>query len=56
MSLKNASHTLGCTGRNNSKPISGSSGHVGGKSPGQTRIREREECGCGEGVYDVKHA
>ena len=46
---------------NNSKP-SGSSGHVGGTRPGQTRkkpkdlsAREREERGCGEGggVYDV---
>ena len=50
------------SGRNNSKPSSGSGGHVGGMRPGQTRkkpkdhsTREREECGCGEGggVYDV---
>ncbi len=62
MSLKNASHTLGCTGRNNSKPSSGSSGHVGGTRPGQTRkkpkdlsAREGEERGRGGGggVYAV---
>ena len=58
----NSSDTLGCTGRNNSNPRNGSSGHVGDKSPGQTRkkpedlsTREREERGCGEGggLYDV---
>jgi hypothetical protein len=53
----NASHTLGCTGRNNSKPSIGSHGHAGGTSPGQTRktpkdlsAREREDRGRGEGV------
>ena len=53
----NSSHTLGSAGRSNSKPSSGSSGHAGGTSPGQTRmkpkdlsLREREEHGCGEGV------
>jgi hypothetical protein len=58
----NSSYTLGCAGRNNSKPSSGSSGHTGGTSPGQTRkkpkdlsAREGEERGCGGGggVYDV---
>jgi hypothetical protein len=61
MSL-NDSHTLGCAGRNNIKPSSGSSGHAEGTSPGQTQkkpkdlsAREREECGCeeGGGVYAV---
>ena len=43
-------------GRTNSKTSSGSSGHVGGTTPGQTRKkpkdlsqREREERGRGEG-------
>ena len=42
--------------RNNSKTSSGSSGHVGGTRPGQTRKKpmdlitlEREEGGCWEG-------
>ena len=47
---------------NNSKTISGCSGHAGGTGPGQTRkkpmdlsVREREERGRGEGggVYAV---
>ena len=57
-------HTLGSSGRNNSKPINGSSGHTGGTRPGQTRkkpkdlsTREGEECGRGAseggGVYAV---
>ena len=53
----NASHTLGCAGRKNGKPSSGSSGHVGDTRPGQTRkkpkdlsAREREERGRGEGA------
>ena len=52
----NSSHTLGRTGRNNSKPSIGSSGHVGDTSPGQTHKkpkdlsgREREDRGRGEG-------
>ena len=52
----NASYTLGCAGRNNSKTSSGSSGHAGGTRPGQTRkkpknlsARDREERGRGEG-------
>ena len=58
----NSSYTLGCAGRNNSKPSSGSSGHVGGTSPGQTRnkpkdlsVREGEERGRGGvgGLYSV---
>ncbi len=58
----NVSHTLGCVGRNNMKPSSGSSGHAGGTRSDQTRkkpkdlsAREREECGSGEGggVYVV---
>jgi hypothetical protein len=58
----NSSHTLGCAGRNNIKPSSGSSGHAGGTRPGHTRkkpkdlsAREREERGRGEGggVYAV---
>ena len=49
-------------GRKNGKTSSGSSGQSGGTSPGQTRkkpkdlsVRERDECGCGEGegVYPV---
>jgi hypothetical protein len=56
----NASHTLGCVGRNNSKPSIRSSGHAGGTRPGQTRkkpkdlsAREGEERGRGGdgGVY-----
>jgi len=40
----NDSHTLGCTGRNNSKPGIGSHGHAGGTRPGQTKKDlEREE-------------
>ena len=53
----NVSYTLGHTGRNNSNTSIGSHGHVGGTSPVQTwktpkdlSTREREECGCGEGV------
>ena len=58
----NSSHTLGCTGRNNSKSSSGSSDHAEGTRSGQTRkkpkdlsTREREERGRGEGggVYNV---
>ena len=52
----NASHTLGCAGRKNSKSSIGSHGHDGGTSPRQTRkkpkdlsARERENRGCGEG-------
>ena len=44
-------------GRTNSKTSSGSSGHAGGTTPGQTRkkpkdlsAREREERGRGEGA------
>jgi hypothetical protein len=33
----NVSHTLGCTGRNNSKMSIGSHGHAGDTRPGQTR-------------------
>jgi hypothetical protein len=47
------SHTLGCEGRNNSEPSSGSSGHTGGTRSGQTRkkpkdlsVREREYITC----------
>ncbi len=49
-------------GRNDRKSSSGSSGHAGGTSPGQTRkkpkdlsAREREERGRweGGGLYDV---
>jgi hypothetical protein len=56
------SHTMGSSGRNNSKPSNGSSGHSGGRRPDQTHkkpkdlsVREREEGGCGEGggVYVV---
>ncbi len=43
--------------RTNSNPSNGSSGHAGDTTPGQTRkkpkdlsVREREECGRGEGV------
>ncbi len=50
----NDSDTLGCSGRNNSKSRSGSSGHSGGKRSGQTRKkpkdlseREGEDRGCG---------
>ncbi len=53
----NDSPTLCCEGRTNSKPNSGSSGHAGGTTPGQAHkkpkdlsVREREECGRGEGV------
>ena len=56
MTLQVVSHTLGCVGRKNGKPSNGSSGHVGGTSPGQTRkkpkdlsVCEREERGRGEG-------
>ena len=56
----NASCTLGCAGRNDSKPCSGSSGHAGGTRSGQTRkkpkdlsARERVEGGEGGGVYPV---
>jgi hypothetical protein len=52
----NSSPTLGSVGRNNSKTRTGSSGHVGGTSPGQTckkpkdlRTREQVMCKC-EGV------
>ena len=38
----NASHTLGDAGRNNSNPSSGSSGHVGGTSPSQTRKKPKD--------------
>ena len=58
----NSSYPLGSTVRNNSKSCIGSSGHVGGTSPGQTRkkpkdlsAREGEERGRGGGggVYSV---
>ena len=32
----------GCVGRNNSEPSSGSSGHAGGTSPGQTRKKPKD--------------
>jgi len=38
----NTSHTLGYTGRNNSKPSNGSSGHAGDSRSGQTRKSEGE--------------
>ena len=38
----NSSHTLGCAGRNNSKSSIGSSGHVGGTRPGQTRKKPKD--------------
>ena len=56
------SHTLGCTGRKNSKSSIGSHGHAGGTRPDQTRKttknlseHESEECGRGEsvGLYAV---
>jgi hypothetical protein len=37
----NDSHTLGCTGRNNSNPSRGSSGHAGGTRPGQTHKKPK---------------
>ena len=56
----NASHTLGCAVRNNSKSSSGSSGHAGGTRSGQTckkpkdlSAREGEERGRGGGLYAV---
>ena len=59
----NVSHTLCCPGRTNSKPSTGSSGHAGGTTPGQTRkkpkdlsAREREERGRGEGAGGGVHA
>ncbi len=51
-----STHTLGYVGRNDSNPSIGSSGHVLGTRPGQTRKkskdlspREREERGRGGG-------
>jgi len=38
----NASHTLGCVGRNNSNPSSGSSGHAGDTRPGQKRKKPED--------------
>ena len=38
----NDSHTLGCSGRNNSKPRIGSSGQVRDTSPGQTRKKPKD--------------
>ncbi len=35
-------HTLGCAGRNNSKPGSGCSGHAGGTRLGQTRKKLKD--------------
>jgi hypothetical protein len=56
----NTSHTLGWSGRNNSESRNGSSGHVRGSRPGQTRKkskdlspREREERGCGDSLGRV---
>ncbi len=40
----NDSHTLGCSGRNNSKPRIGSSGHTRGMRPGQTRKKPKDLC------------
>ena len=38
----NASHTLGCAGRNNSKPSCGSSVHSGGTKSGQTSKKPKD--------------
>jgi hypothetical protein len=62
----NSSHTLGYVGRNNINPSTGSSGDIGGTSPGQTRKEpnhlsggggreEFKECGFRRSISTVIH-
>ena len=53
----NSSHTLGCSGRNDSKTCIGSSGHAGDTRSGQTWKKPKDlsiGCRC-EYYYTVRH-